>query len=87
MPLGKILRHSSFSPTLQCDALSIGTGFHCYRAIDAMMQSMKDIENDKDEAAWTRLRDRLRVKRTPIDVVKAHADLPRHGKARLPGSA
>lgn len=48
-----------------------------------MMQSMKEKENEKDDEAWTKMRDRLRVKRAPIDVVKEHADLPRHGKLSM----
>jgi hypothetical protein len=59
----------------------IGTGFFCYRAIEAIMHSMKATESE-DEAtvSWPRMRDCLRIERKAIDVVKAHADLPRHGK-------
>jgi hypothetical protein len=57
-----------------------GTGFYCYRAIEAMMQSMKDSDQVKDGIAWDFLRSHLNVTREAIDEVKAHADLPRHGK-------
>jgi hypothetical protein len=58
----------------------VGTGFHCYRAIEAMMQSMKADREDADGPAWEQLRERLRIDRSAIDEVKKHADLPRHGK-------
>jgi hypothetical protein len=58
----------------------VGTGFHCYRAIEAMMQSMKADAEDADGPAWEQLRDRLRIDRSAIDEVKQHADFPRHGK-------
>jgi hypothetical protein len=58
----------------------IGTGFYCYRAIEAMMQSMKARAEDPDGPAWQQLRDRLRIDRSAIDEVKLHADFPRHGK-------
>jgi hypothetical protein len=58
----------------------VGTGFYCYRAIEAMMQFMKESEGEDEKKAWPRLRERLRVERAAIDAVKAHADLPRHGK-------
>jgi hypothetical protein len=58
----------------------IGTGFHCYRAIEAMMQSMKENEKDDDGVAWLRLRANLRIDRAAVDAVKTHADMPRHGK-------
>jgi hypothetical protein len=58
----------------------VGTGFFCYRAIEAMMQSMKASADDADAPAWQLLRERLRVDRSAIDAVKQHADFPRHGK-------
>ncbi|MGY8664066.1 hypothetical protein Q3C01_17095 [Bradyrhizobium sp. UFLA05-109] len=58
----------------------VGTGFYCYRAIEAMMQFVKDTDDENDKVAWPKLRERLRVSREAIDAVKAHADLPRHGK-------
>jgi hypothetical protein len=58
----------------------IGTGFHCYRALEAMMQSMKEADDEKDSVAWERLRGRLRMDRSAVDAIKAHADLPRHGR-------
>jgi hypothetical protein len=59
----------------------VGTGFFCYRAIEAMMQGMKADPNDKDDAwAWGELRQRLQIDRSAIDAIKAHADYPRHGK-------
>jgi hypothetical protein len=58
----------------------IGTGFYCYRAIEAMMQSMKGSPDDADGPAWELLRQRLRIDRAAIDEVKRHADFPRHGK-------
>jgi hypothetical protein len=64
----------------------VGTGLFCYRAIEAMMQSMKTEEmkhlpnKTQDDLAWDLLRERLRIDRSAIDEVKKHADLPRHGK-------
>jgi hypothetical protein len=60
--------------------VSVGTGLHCYRAIEAMMQSLKTNPGDADGPAWEALRNRLRVDRSAIDEVKQHADFPRHGK-------
>ncbi len=60
--------------------IPLGTGFFCYRAIEAMMQSMKIREDEDDAKAWPRLRERLRIERSAIDLVKAHSDFPRHGK-------
>lgn len=57
----------------------VGTGFFCYRAIEAMMQSMKVAPQEKDASAWARLRETLSIDRTAIDAIKQHADLPRHG--------
>jgi hypothetical protein len=61
----------------------IGTGFFCYRAIEAMMQSMKVSENEDEKRVWPRLRDNLRVERAVIDAVQHHAAFPRHGKPSL----
>jgi hypothetical protein len=59
----------------------VGTGVFCYRAVEAMMQSMKTSQDDKDDGpAWAQLRTRLQVDRSAIDAIKKHADYPRHGK-------
>jgi hypothetical protein len=60
--------------------VAIGTGFFCYRAVEAMMQSMKVAPDEKDRAAWDRLHKTLCIDRSAIDEIKQHADLPRHGK-------
>jgi hypothetical protein len=59
---------------------AVGTGFHCYRAIETMMQSMKPDDAENDNAGWQRLRESLRIDRPAIEFVKGHADLPRHGR-------
>ena len=65
-----------------------GTGFFCYRAVEAMMQSMKMSQDDKDDGpAWNQLRTRLQVDRSAIDAIKMHADYPRHGKPQSIGDA
>lgn len=58
---------------------AVGTGFYCYRAIEAMKQHMKIDEDEKSQISWDRLREILNVDRSAIDYVKSHADLPRHG--------
>jgi hypothetical protein len=58
----------------------VGTGFFCYRAIEAMMQTMKAHPDDKDAPAWDLLRTRLQLDRSTLDTIKPHADYPRHGK-------
>jgi hypothetical protein len=58
----------------------IGTGFYCYRAIEAMMQSMKTEDTERDASGWERSRTNLNVDRGAIDWIKNHADLPRYGK-------
>jgi hypothetical protein len=58
-----------------------GTGFFCYRAIEAMMQSMKAADSENEGSlSWPRLREVLRIDRSAIDYVKEHADFPRHGR-------
>jgi hypothetical protein len=56
------------------------TGFFCYRAVEAMMQSMKANEDESDKTAWPKLREALRIDRSVIDFIKGHADCPRHGR-------
>lgn len=46
-----------------------GTGFHCYRAIETMMQHMRGSRSEKE--AWQLLRATLKVERSAIDYVKA----------------
>lgn len=60
--------------------MPVGTGFFCYRAIEAMMQSMKAAPQENDGPAWDRLRGTLCIDRSALDEIKEHADLPRHGK-------
>ena len=55
--------------------VAVGTGFFCYRAIEAMMQSMRGADITSDNSAWQQLRDRLRIDRSAIDEIKSHADL------------
>lgn len=56
------------------------TGFFCYRAVEAMMQSMKASPNAKDGPAWFKLRQTLRLEEEAILFIKGHADWARHGK-------
>jgi hypothetical protein len=58
----------------------IGTGFHCYRAIEAMMQAMKSETVKDDKAAWAALNSALRLDSSAALFVKKYADYPRHGK-------
>jgi hypothetical protein len=59
---------------------AIGTGFYCYRAIEAMMQSMKDDTIKTDKQAWEQLNSVLQVARSASEKIKSHADFARHGK-------
>lgn len=59
---------------------AVGTGFHCYRAIEAMMQSFKTDGVENESFAWSQLRQQLNLDRKAIEYVKAHADAARHGK-------
>src|SRR6185312_8540770 len=61
--------------------MPVDTGFFCFRAIEAVMQSMRADDNERDLRAWERLRQNLIVDRSAIGAVKAHADAPRHGRA------
>jgi hypothetical protein len=58
----------------------VGTGFFCYRAIEAMSQAIwaSDIVDDKKR--WQKFRDTLQIDRSAIDVIQRHADFPRHGR-------
>lgn len=60
--------------------LPVLTGFFCYRAVEAMMQSMKVDDNERESTTWDHLRKTLRIERSALDLLKSHADLPRHGK-------
>jgi hypothetical protein len=42
----------------------IGTGFFCYRAIEAMMQSMKEKPDEDENISWPRFRELLRIDRS-----------------------
>jgi hypothetical protein len=55
------------------------TGFYCFRAIEAVMQSFA-VEGDSDIKRWERMRGALRIERGAIDFVKGHADDRRHGR-------
>lgn len=58
------------------------TGFFCYRAIEAMMQTLRKESAKGDEGrAWEALRGNLNISRASIDVVKAHSDWARHGQS------
>ncbi|HKN71849.1 MAG TPA: hypothetical protein VJX30_12505 [Terriglobales bacterium] len=57
----------------------VTTGFYCYRAIEAMMQSMRTTDQKPDDS-WQAFRAGLRISRATILSVKNHADAPRHGK-------
>lgn len=58
----------------------IGTGFYCYRAIEAAMQAMKSETVSDDKAGWTALNNALRLDKSAAMFVKKYADYPRHGK-------
>jgi hypothetical protein len=60
--------------------MPVQTGFFCYRAIEAMMQTMRlPIDPKKDDKVWERLRANLQVDKDLIMKIKAHADWARHG--------
>lgn len=56
------------------------TGFYCYRAIEAIMQTFRQ-GTEKDADTWERMRSALRVERSMVDFIKARADDRRHGKS------
>lgn len=56
------------------------TGFYCYRAVEAAMQSFRSPERSADSACWAALRHSLRLDRSALDQIKSHADWARHGK-------
>lgn len=61
---------------------SVGTGFYCYHAVEAMMHAMRPNQDGQANAAdWARFRDALRLDRSALDFVKSHADVARHAKA------
>jgi hypothetical protein len=59
---------------------AISTGFYCYRAIESIMQSVRTDDKEKESVAWDRMRQHLRIDRAAIDMIKKHADFPRHGR-------
>ena len=72
--------HVALADFREAMRIPVGTGFFCYRAIEAMMQSMKATSTDRDSAAWGTLRQRLQIDRPTIDMIKGHSDYPRHGR-------
>jgi hypothetical protein len=81
---GDILARMVLADFREAIRTPVSTGFFCYRAVEAMMQSMKTNPKDKDKGAdnraWELLRRRLQIDRPVIDAIKAHAVDPRHGK-------
>lgn len=57
----------------------IQTGFFCYRAVEAIMQSIR-IPGQSDPRAWEEMRTALRVERSAIDRIQRHASWARHGR-------
>lgn len=56
------------------------TGFFCYRAIEACMQSFAEREKTNEKNAWELMRNKLQIDLDGIRAVKAKADWARHGK-------
>jgi hypothetical protein len=54
----------------------IGTGFYCYRAIEAAMQALKNETVKDDKAAWNALNNALRLDKSAAMFVKTYADYP-----------
>jgi len=65
----------------------VQTGFFCYRAVEAAMQTFKQDQAKSDAAAWALMRDALRVDRNLIDRIKRHADWARHGRSGSIGTS
>jgi hypothetical protein len=59
--------------------IPVGTGFFCYRAVEAIMQSMR-AENEEEKHVWPRLRQALRLEQNALMYIKSHSDFPRHGR-------
>jgi hypothetical protein len=60
--------------------VAVDSGFFCFRGIEAMMQSMRASDSEKDSVVWDRFRTALVVERAAVDYVQARADTPRHGR-------
>lgn len=59
----------------------IGTGFFCYRAVEAIMQGMKVVPTENENTiSWPRLRNALNINKETLIYLKNHSDFPRHGK-------
>ncbi len=63
-------------------AMREDTGFYCYRAIESMMQSVKQDHGLTEKPAWARLRNDLKISQDSIYRVKDFADPVRHGKTK-----
>lgn len=59
---------------------AVDTGFYCYRAIEAMMQSMRPPGDTNDNKAWDHFLSVLSLDRSAKDEVKSHATFARHGR-------
>jgi hypothetical protein len=78
----RLLRDRSIPPILadfrEAMRRPVNTGFHSYRAIETMMQSVRPAGSSAADG-WRRLRRVLRITRAPIDRIKPFADDLRHG--------
>ena len=59
--------------------IPVDTGFFCYRAIEALLRAVVDVQGDVSGANWAAFRSTLRIARDAVMFVKSHSDLPRHG--------
>lgn len=77
---GDMASHIMLADFREAMQVASQSGFFCYRAIEAAMQSFKADPSQKDGPAWEAMRLNLRVAKSAIDKVKDHADWARHGQ-------
>jgi hypothetical protein len=55
-------------------------GMLCYRAIEGIMQTYKQTNEEESKEAWPRMRQSLKFEKSYIDVLSKHSVANRHGK-------
>ncbi len=78
---GDVASHIALADFRGAMRVPVQTGFFCYRAAEAIMQTFKTAEVQKDAVAWAKMRNQLHISEEALRRIKLHADWARHGQA------
>jgi hypothetical protein len=71
--------HNMLADYRESERVAAQTGFFCWRAVEAAMQSFREPGEPKS-VAWDRMRGNLNISRAVMDRMRPHADWVRHGE-------